>query len=162
MFFTRYYPRRLPAESLLDAIDFACGTREKFPELPLGTKAVQIPDPGVAVEFLDIFGRPARVVSCECERVPDPNLSQTLRLMNGEIINRKITQKDGRLAKLMEARKSDSEILDELYMATVGRLPSGVERSVVSALMKPPAERKTVFEDVLVTLLNSKEFLFNH
>ena len=119
-------------------------------------------NPGVAVEFLDIFGRPARVVSCECERVPDPNLSQTLRLMNGEIINRKITQKDGRLAKLMEAKKSDSEILDELYMATVGRPPGGVERSVVSALMKPPAERKTVFEDVLVTLLNSKEFLFNH
>ena len=162
LFFTRYYPKRLPAESLLDAIDFACGTREKYPELPLGTHAVQISDPGVAVEFLDIFGRPARVVSCECERVAEPNLSQTLRLMNGEMINRKVSQKEGRVTALAASKKTDSEILDELYLVTLGRPPSPVERSAVATLLKPPAERKTVFEDVLITLLNSKEFLFNH
>ena len=161
-FFTRYYPKRLPAESLLDAIDFACGTREKFPELPLGTKAIQIPDPGVAVEFLDIFGRPARVVSCDCERVAEPNLAQTLRMMNGEMVNRKVAQKDGRVASLLESKKSDSEILEELYLVTVGRWPRVTERSAILSLIKAPADRKPVFEDVLMTLLNSKEFLFNH
>ena len=161
-FFTRYYPKRLPAESLLDAIDFACGTREKFPELPLGTRAIQIPDPGVTVEFLDIFGRPARVVSCECERVAEPNLSQTLKLMNGELINRKITQKEGRISSLASSKKTDSEALDEIYLVTLGRLPRPQERSAISALIQKPEDRKPVFEDVMITLLNSKEFLFNH
>src|SRR5260221_9076010 len=62
LFFTHYYPKRLPAETLLDAIDFACGTHEKFNELPLGTRAIQLPDP-VASDFLDTFGRPQRVIA---------------------------------------------------------------------------------------------------
>jgi hypothetical protein len=161
-FFTYYMPKRLPAETLLDAIDYACGTREKFPELPLGTRAIQLPDPNVGSEFLDTFGRPLRLIACECERQPDTNLSQTLRMMNGELVNRKVTQGDGRLAKLLAAKKSDLTILNELYMVTLGRPPLRQERDLVLGLLAFTPDRKQVFEDVLITLLNSKEFLFNH
>lgn len=162
LFFTHYLPRRLPAESLLDAIDMACGTREKFPALPLGTKAIQLPDPGVSSDFLDVFGRPLRAIACECERSSEPNLSQTLRMMNGELVNRKIGEGDGRIAKLIAAKHSDSAIIDDLYTAVLCRPPSRRERNEVLGILAFSGERKPVYEDVLLTLLNSKEFLFNH
>jgi hypothetical protein len=162
LFFTHYLPRRLPAEAMLDAVDFACGTREKFPELPAGVRAIQLPDPNVGSEFLDAFGRPARLISCECERVAEPNLTQTLKLMNGDQINGKVSAEDGRVTKLLAARKPDDAIITDLYVATLGRPPRPRERNeILGALIFAP-DRKPVYQDVLLTLLNSKEFLFNH
>jgi hypothetical protein len=162
LFFTHFMPRRLSAETLLDAIDFACGTHEKYNELPAGTRAIQLPDPNVGSDFLDVFGRPLRLIACECERVAEPNLSQTLQLMNGNKVNGKVTQGDGRLAKLINAGLPDDSVLKDLYIATLARPPKQAERAqVLGALMFAP-DRKAVYEDVLVTLLNSKEFLFNH
>ena len=164
LFFTHYQPKRLPAETLLDAIDFACGTREKYQDLPVGTRAIQLPDPAVSSDFLDVFGRPQRLIACECERQTEANLSQTLRLMNGELVNRKAGQAGGRLADLIAKGASDQAILNDLYYAALARPPRLSEkRAVFTVLAFTPQEgRKAVFEDVLVTLLNSKEFLFNH
>ena len=164
LFFTHYYPKRLQAESLLDAIDVACGTHEKFNDLPMGTRAIQLPDPLVGNDFLDTFGRPQRLIACECERVAEPNLSQTLRLMNGTSINSKIAEGGGRIAKRISEKKSDHYILNELYLASVGRPPKVKERAIVLGTLafSSDSERKTTFEDVLLTLLNSKEFLLNH
>lgn len=161
LFFTHYSPKRLPAESLLDAVDFACGTREKYPEMPLGTRAIQLPDPNIASDFLDTFGRPQRLISCECERVVEPNLSQTLRLMNGDLINRKVADGNGRIAALIKAKTPDDAILDALYLVTLQRYPQPPERGTVRTLLAASKDHKAVFEDVLLTLLNSNEFLFN-
>ena len=163
-FFTHYLPKRLGAESMLDALDFACGTQEKFNQLPTGTRAIQLPDPQVNSDFLDTFGRPQRVIACECERTSEPNLSQTLKLMNGDKLNGKVTDGNGRLAKMINAKATDDAILNELYNAALGRPPRQDERRLIMATLAfaLPKDRKSVFEDVLVTLLNSKEFLFNH
>jgi hypothetical protein len=163
LFFTHYTMKRLPAETLLDAIDYACGTHEKFSDLPAGTRAIQLPDP-VPSDFLDTFGRPQRLIACECERYSEPNLSQTLRLMNGPILNNKVGDGNGRIAKLIGQSHSDAYILNDLYMATLGRQPQPRERNMVLGTLAftPVRERKSVFEDVLLTLLNSKEFLLNH
>jgi len=163
LFFTHYYPKRLPAESLLDAIDYACGTHEKFNDLPLGTRAIQLPDP-VPSDFLDTFGRPQRVIACECERYSEPNLSQTLRLMNGPIMSSKIDSGTGRIAKLIADHRSNSYILNDLYLAALGRPPRHREREMVLGVLAFTSvnERKSVLEDVLLTLLNSKEFLLIH
>src|SRR5262249_10272843 len=123
VFFTRYMVRRMPAEVLLDAIDFATGAREKFAKLPKGTRAISLPDPQVSSYFLDTFVRPQRLVSCECERTGEPNISQALDLMNGDAIQEKVGSDDGRIAKLLATKRSDEEILDELYLATLSRLP---------------------------------------
>ncbi len=164
-FYTHYQVRRLPAEVLLDSINIACGTPEKFNDLPLGTRAIQLPDPQVTGEgsdFLNTFGRPPRLIACECERMPEPNLSQTLRLMNGDLINRKVGENNGRIAKLVQSKKSDPAILDELYLTTLGHPPQQRERTLILGTLAFGADRRQVFEDVLLTLLNSKEFLFNH
>ena len=162
VFFTKYTAKRMGAEELLDALVSATGAREKFPNLPAGVRAVQLPDPGVASAFLDVFGRPERQITCECERSPEPNMAQALHLMNGDYLQNKIAAPEGRIAKLLAAKKSDDEIVEELYLVTFSRTPTPDEitRARLSVLASP--NKKEGFEDLLWALLNSREFLFKH
>ncbi len=138
LFYTRYTLKRMPAEVLFDAVHAVTGTTEKFAQLPRGTRAISLPDPNVASYFLDTFGRPPRQVGCECERTGEPNLSQALHLMNGEALQEKIASPEGRLAKLVAAKKSEAEILDDLYLAAYGRPPRPDELARVRAAANPP------------------------
>src|SRR5207244_4391665 len=122
-FFARYYVKRLTAEQLADAIDFATGTREKYTGLPLGTRAIQLPDTTVRSYLMDIFGRPARRVTCECERTVQPNIAQAMHLMNGDFLNKKIADPRGRIETALKAKKSINEMIDELYLVTLSRPP---------------------------------------
>jgi len=155
-------PRRLPAEVLSDAIDKACGTTPHFGGLPAGIRAIDLPDPNVGSDFLNIFGRPQRLTSCECERNETPNLSQALELMNGNDINNRVDSPDGRIAKLIKSGASDNTIINDLYLATLGRLPTQRERDIILGALIFSEHREHVFQDVLATLLGTKEFIFNH
>jgi hypothetical protein len=162
-FFTHYTIKRLTAEQLLDAIDAACGTVEKFPQLPSGTRAISLPDSNYASFFLDTFGRPLRAIACECERSSDPNLSQALHLMNGDLLNRKLLQRGGRLSRLLEDPKlADLALARRLYLLAFNRPPSGAEASQAVSIFGEAPSRAVAAQDLFWALLNSKEFLFNH
>lgn len=125
--YSRYFVRRLTAEQLLDAICAATGKPEKFGGLPAGYRAIQLPDTKVSNYFLDVFGRPPRQITCDCERAQEPNMAQALHLINGAGINQKISANDGTVAALINAKKSDKEIIEELYLTCFGRFPSESE-----------------------------------
>lgn len=189
-FYTHYTVKRLPAEPLFDAVNLATGTQEKFNELPLGTRAIQLPDPNINSYFLDTFGRAPRIIACECERAAEPNMGQALHLMMGDMLNRKVQDGNALPAKLIAAKKTDSEIIEAFYLAALNRLPRPDERtkaeqavrdyaerpgillsksllflqpiSVTRAKSAQERDRKTALEDVFWALLNSKEFMFNH
>ncbi len=160
--FTRYTIRRLTAEQLADAIDGATGTIEKYPGLPLGTRAIQLPDSGVKSFLLDTFGRPARQITCECERTTQPNIAQALHLLNGEFLNKKLADAKGRLETLLKAKKEMPEIIEELYLVTMSRVPrpEEIERARHWVGMAPTPREG--LQDLLWALLNSREFMFNH
>jgi hypothetical protein len=160
--FTRYTIRRLTAEQLADAIDFATGTVEKYPGLPLGTRAIQLPDSGVKSFLLDTFGRPARQITCECERTTQPNIAQALHLLNGEFLNKKLGDPKGRLDTLLKAKKDVPEIVSDFYLVTLSRppRPEEVERARHWVSMAPTPREG--LQDFLWSLLNSREFMFNH
>jgi uncharacterized protein DUF1553/uncharacterized protein DUF1549 len=162
VFYTKYAVKRMGAEELLDAVNFATGTAEKFPNLPAGMRAVQLPDPNVPHYFLDTFGRPPRVITCECERTAEPNMAQALHLMNSDFVQNKIASPQGRVAKLLEAKKSDEEIITELYLVTFSRLPSAEDMARAQGTVTGAPSKKEGFEDLLWALLNSREFLFKH
>lgn len=160
--FSHHLVRRLGAEQLLDAVVQATGMPEKFPRVPLGARAAQLPDTAVPSYFLDLFGRPARAVTCECEREMAPNLAQTLHIMNGDSVNAKIRAPEGRLAKLLESGRTDDQVLEELFLCTLTRLPTPHERRSALAAIRDAPSRKEAFSDLFWALLNSREFLFGH
>ncbi len=156
----RFGVRRLTAEQLADAIDYATGTREKYQGLPLGTRAIQLPDSRVKSFLLDIFGRAARQIVCECERTAQPNIAQALHLLNGDFLNKKIADAKGRIEGLLKAKKTPADMVHELYLVTVSRAPrpEEVDRAL-HWINRAPTPREGV-QDLLWVLLNSREFLF--
>jgi cell division septation protein DedD len=115
--------------------------------MPTGFRAIQLPDTHVKSEFMDSFGRPARQITCDCERSQEPSMTQALLFINGDLINRKVTADGGLVDRLIAAGKTDPQILDTLYWTALGRAPSPTEREeslsavhkVLAAPTAPPA-----------------------
>ena len=159
-FYSHYLARRLPAEVLLDALHSATGVPSAFEGAPLGLRAVQLAEPNVSSYFLSLFGRSERVTACACERGGEVTLPQLLHLKNSEDLHTRLTKPGARLDGLLGSRENP-EVLRELFLATVNRLPTPGEIATVRTALEE-ADRKTVFTDLLWALLNSKEFVFNH
>lgn len=161
--FSQVPPKAIPAEVLLDAISQATGVPEKFNGWPEGYRAIQLWDNRMPSYFFRIFGRPVRATVCECERSSEPSIAQALHLMNSEEIGRKIRHKDGFARKLARSKMSPTEIVDELYLATLSRFPDDRERAVMLKLFEEAADdRIGAVEDALWVLLNSRGFVYNH
>ena len=160
--FSHALPRRLSAEQLLDAVHIATGTATKLKEVPLESRAQDFPDPSVdRGGFLDLFGRPERQTSCECERRSDVSLVQALNLLNGSTIADAIADSEGRIAKLILGGASDRKIIEDLYLASLGRLPAAGEMDRAQTYLSGTGGRAERAQDLLWALLNSNEFLFN-
>jgi hypothetical protein len=160
--FSHAVPRRLSAEELMDGIALATGARPKFKEMPPETKAEEFPDPHVGRDgFLDVFGRPARESSCECERRSDISLPQALNLVNGKTIGDAIADSKGRVAKLILGGASDKTIVEELYLGSLSRFPTAKEYDAAVGYLKPGSSRAAWAQDLLWSLMNSKAFLYN-
>jgi hypothetical protein len=159
-FYTHFKVKRLSAEPLLDAIDVVTGSPTKFKGLPPGTRAIELPDGEYPDHFLVTFGKPRRVSVCECERMPDENLGQALHTLNGDLIAGKLSNKAGRIATLLASQKSDVECIQELYLVTLSREPSDAEIAASLQFLPEAQNRQEYFEDLLWTLINSKQFLF--
>jgi hypothetical protein len=160
-FYSHYYARRLPAEVMSDAVSAATGVPDEFKGYPVGTRAVQLPEPGVASYFLTLFGRSDRVTACACERNAEVTLPQLLHLQNGEDITRKIRSVDGRLAALLK-ENDDKKVVESLFLATLARDPRREEVNAILQMLAGGDPREDIFRDLFWALLNSKEFAFNH
>ena len=173
-YFSRYYPKRLNAEVLYDAINQMTDSQANFSGLPVGTRAVQLPDNSFNSQsyFLTVFGRPDSSSSCECERSSDASLAQSLHLLNSKDIQGKLASGSGRAAKLSTDKREDDAKIRELFLLAFAREPSGsevllarqhLEREIKDTKgVKKPANKKESYEDVIWALFNTKEFLFNH
>ncbi|KAF0181154.1 MAG: hypothetical protein FD161_460 [Limisphaerales bacterium] len=175
-YYSRYYPRRLMAEALLDAYSQVTGVPTEFrrdvrnanrgvgDRYPVSLRALQLPDANVASYFLKTFGRADRLQTCECERSEEPSMAQALHIANGDTLNPKLAAKDNRIGKLLAEKKTNEEILDEAFLSTLSRPPTATERTRSLKLLTDAgeAERRAALEDLYWGLLSSKEFLFNH
>ena len=174
--FSRFYPRRMQAEVLLDAVDQFTGARTDFADLPPGTRAVALPDNSYnrSSPFLKVFGRPEGASVCECERASSASLAQSLHLMNAADVKAKLATSGGRADRLAKPGKPEPEKLRELYLAAFAREPMSHEQAVAEEYLARPREdaagkpvppdqaRRLAYEDLLWALINTKEFLYNH
>ncbi len=162
VYFSHAHTRLLSAEQLLDALCRVTGVDEKYAGLPPGMRATQLPSPDVDSSFLRTFGQPARETACQCERSVDPNLSQALQMINGPLVQSKVTDPKNRIRQATAAGKTDEEIIRELYLAALCRAPSEQEMAAATQHINGSGERMRGLEDVCWALLNANEFLFQH
>ena len=155
--------KTVPAEVLLDAISQTTGVVEKFNGWPEGARAIQVWDNRMPSYFLKLFGRPVRASVCECERSNEPSIAQALHLMNSPEILAKVRSRRGTVYQFANSSRTPLEIIDDLYLATLTRHPTSQERAVMLELFgESSSDIRAAAEDVLWTLLNTKEFVFNH
>jgi hypothetical protein len=153
--------RRIKAENLLDCISQVTDTKDKFPGLPLGARAVQIADGATSTYFLTTFGRATRETVCSCEVKMEPTLSQALHLLNGDTVNAKIAQ-GGVIKRLIAEKKYPEERIVDLYLRCFARMPTKAELERLVPLLAPGTDQEQALQDLFWALLNSREFLFNH
>ena len=157
--FSHALPRRLSAEEIMDAVAIATGTRQKFNNLPIGMRAVEIPDGMVAGnDFLALFGRPSRKSACECERSSNLSLSHAMNLINGATIGEALATPDNRIRKIVESEEDDGKVVESIYLAVLNRKPTAQE---IAAVKLSEGNRVEVAEDLAWALFNSPAFLFN-
>jgi hypothetical protein len=176
-YYSRYFPRRLLAEVMLDAISQVTDVPTEFKNIvypgadikptdvyPKGTRAIQLRDSAVESYFLQTFGRNQRRITCECERSDEPSMVQVLHISNGKTLNEKLATPENRLSRLIAESKPDQELIDELFLISLSRLPTQHEREEIAAVLAatPAEERRIVLEDVVWGIVSSREFLFNH
>jgi hypothetical protein len=170
--FSHALARRLPAETLYNAVYRACGTVTRLPGVPEGFNANQLPDSGVKLDdgFLDLFGRPPRESACECERSTGVMLGQMLNLVNGPTIAEAIAAKDNRITRIVAAQDDDAKVVEELFLSILNRPPTAAETTLgIDALRSekelaagdPQQSRLRGAQDLAWALLNSPAFLFN-
>ena len=176
-YFSRYYPRRLMAEVLLDSIDQVLGTASRFDQVafpgadrqktdfyPPGTRAIQLYDSAVESYFLKAFGRNPREITCECERSDEPSMVQVLHLSNGTTLNEKLSAADNVIGRHIDAGLSDAEILTQLFLSALARQPTGAEQDEMLTVIAEygDKQRRQAIEDAYWSVLSSTEFVFNH
>ena len=170
-FYSRYYPKRLKAEVLLDAISQVSGAPSQFramkpdgkPGDPVAAKrALQLPDSFVDSYFLKTFGRPDRLITCDCERSDEPSMTQVFHLLNGETVNNKLKQKDNAVDAAL--KQEPAAMLDDLFLAALSRPPTEKEKSQALQELQaaPEADRRAALEDIFWSVMSGKEFVFNH
>ena len=174
--YSRYYPRRLQAEMLLDAIDAVTESQTDFPNLPTGTRAIALPDNSYnrASPFLKVFGRPESESVCECERVQSSSLAQSLHLINAGDVKAKLNQQNGRADRLAKEERPAEEKVRELYRAAFAREPrvnelqialeylAEVRTDAAGQPLDSAQSNRLNMQDLIWALINTKEFLFNH
>jgi hypothetical protein len=160
--FARASVRLLPAEVLLDAISQVLGVPDRFPKAPAGLRATQLPGVAAGDVFLKTFGKPERLLTCECERIETTTLAQAFQMINGEAVRKKLEERDNRIGRLIAQHADDESILVELYLAALCREPGPAERRSILDHLRGHVDRRGAWEDVAWALVNSKEFLLRH
>jgi hypothetical protein len=150
--YSRFGMRRLMAETLTDAIAQVTGMPDKFAGYPPGTRAMQVY--AGANYMLSTFGRLNRDIICERDTQPD--IAQTMHLISGDTIQKKIAAEGNVIARWMTG-----DVVDAVFLRMLTRFPTESERAALAGALAS-GDRRAALQDALWAILNSKEFLYNH
>ena len=163
-FYSHFYPRRIMAEVLLDAMSQVTGAPTEFTTYPRGWRAMQLPDSNVSSYFLKSFGRPNRLTTCDCERSSSPSMAQVLHISNGDTLNKKLGAKMNLIESMVQQKTPNEKIIETAFVSALSRNPTETEKTKLLKVLadSSQADNRQLTEDVYWGVLSSKEFLFNH
>ncbi len=164
--YARYYPKRLSAEVLFDAVCEVTNSPGGFTDLPgdrhAPNRAIMLPDEGYQSYFLDVFGRPQRLSACECERVSEASLAQALHLLNSSDVQDRLARPGGRAERLALDPRPDAVKIEELFLSAFSHRPTPDQmQAALEQVNRHTKEKKIAYENILWAVLNTKEFMFN-
>jgi hypothetical protein len=164
--YARFYPRRMGAEVLFDAVCQVTDSPTGFGGLPQDRyapkRAIMLPDESFSSYFLDVFGRPQRLSACECERVSEANLAQALHLLNSDEVQGKLSRAGGRAEALAKDPRPDAEKIEQLFLWAFAHKPApGQLTMALNHISQHAQNKKLAYENIIWALLNTKEFVFN-
>jgi hypothetical protein len=167
--YARAVIRRLPAEQILDAQSHVLGVPARFEGYPEGTRAGEVA--GVervrrklsdGDQFLRLFGKPERLLACECERSDEPTLGQALTLVGGKNLHERLKREDNRIGRLLSAERKHAEVVEDLFWTALTRPPTERELNATLELIEESGNPRVVLEDLTWALLNAKELIFRN
>ncbi|MEQ1824464.1 MAG: DUF1549 and DUF1553 domain-containing protein [Pirellula sp.] len=160
--YSRFYPKRMSAEQILDSIDQLTGTKTAFDLMPEGTRAVALPDSAFRSYFLTVFGRPDATTACECERANESTLAQSLHFANSKELLEKLGAPNAIPQEFVKNAKSVDDAVREIYARALSREPNENEVRASLEYVQKKENKQEAYQDLVWAILNCKEFLFNH
>ena len=159
------YVRMPDAESVIDMWRCATGIVMDFGDnVPDGIRAVEVAPDALGDNrwnsVLALFGRYPRKQTCDCGSAASPSIRQALALMSDANLLGDIAEGD--LPKLLAAGLTVDQLLDELFLRTLTRLPTDDEKRAALAGLHASDDRQHAFEDILWGLVNTQEFITIH
>ena len=162
MFYSYRKYRRLPAQVLLDAIAQATDMPVQYTGMPVGTRTIALPQPDLRNQFLRTFGQSTRANPCECASTTNSDLAQALTMINDAVIEQRVSNSRSRLHQLLKSKRTDEQIIHELYLWSISRPPTDAEMDRIQQQLKMAPSRTDGFQDLQWALLNSTRFVFSH
>lgn len=152
-YYARKYVRMLTAEELHDAIADATTRPGSFVAMQVSVPQAK----GELKSFMSAFGESNRGGP---PRTPAPSPLQPITMMRSPVVNdRVLAAKDSRVQRLLDTYPDNGKVVDELFLATISRLPLPAERAVAVDALK--ANRVQGAQNLQWALLNLVEFLYN-
>ena len=158
-FFSRFYPRPMMAQILLDVVNDVTGTSQKYGRYPADTRAIELPLP-VSSRFLSLYGRSSREFLGDLDPKLEPTLTQALYMINSRDVHQKLRSANGVLTHSIKAKLNNRELVNELYLTTLSRYPTDEELKTAKAYLTESPKRRAGGEDLLWALISSREFIF--
>jgi hypothetical protein len=163
--------RAIDAEVLLDAVVAVTGVPETFTtavsderavgQAPANTRAINLKDPDMFFSrFLELYGRPNR--GAIPERSGRPNLGQALHMLAGATYVDRLAAPGSRLRVLLDKGASDGVIIEEFYLAALGRAVEKDELAELTQLVGQRGDREAALREFVWALISSREFAENH
>ncbi|MDR1963444.1 MAG: DUF1549 and DUF1553 domain-containing protein [Planctomycetaceae bacterium] len=169
--FAVYPIRRMEAEVLQDALsqifDVPVGYNSEVPEpftnIPARYRTIMLPDASVTSSFLEMFGRPTRDTGMESDRNDGVTESQQLFLLNSTEVNQWVIKFLLNYRNVDRKPEEIRKMLDEIWLRFLSRYPTASElQIVVEELRQQEKYGGQKVQDIVWTLLNTKEFLCRH
>ncbi len=107
--------------------------------------------------FNTTFGQPQRETACTCERQSAPTLLEALELLNGGTAHQM-----AEVGARHYAGMTDPALIEELYLSALSRFPTPKEQEIAQRFLSKASNRENAVTDLVWTVLNTQEFLFQH